>query len=136
MKNLSKISLASLALILSSCAKENQLEKELKEAAVTMNKMTPQTLGEGVRLDSVSVHDHSTLQYNYTLTDDVKEELKPDDIEAYKLAAKEEALKSIKTSPDMKNFRENDVTLKYVYYDKNGKSTTDFSVSPTDYKTK
>ena len=101
-----------------------------------MNKMTPQLLSEGVRLDSVSATQNKTLQYSYTLTDDVKEELKTEEINEYKSAAKEEALKSIRNSPDMKNFRDNNVTLKYVYYDKNGKPTTDFSVSPSEYKEK
>lgn len=136
MKNLLMLTFASTVLILSSCSKEKTIDDELKEAAATMNKMTPQILGEGVRLDSVSAKMNRTLQYNYTLTDDVKEELKPEEISNYKSAAKEEALKSIKTSPDMKNFRENEVTLNYVYYDKNGKPTTDFSVAPSEYKEK
>ncbi|MFC7348132.1 hypothetical protein ACFQO9_15545 [Chryseobacterium zhengzhouense] len=136
MKNLSKISLAAAVLALSSCKKEDVIDKELKEAAANMNKMTPQLLSEGVRLDSVSATQNKTLQYSYTLTDDVKEELKTEEINEYKSAAKEEALKSIRNSPDMKNFRDNNVTLKYVYYDKNGKPTTDFSVSPSEYKEK
>ncbi|MGD1319377.1 hypothetical protein [Chryseobacterium sp. 2R14A] len=136
MKNLSRISLAMVVLTLSSCKKEDIAGKELKEAAANMNKMTPQLLSEGVRLDSVSATENKTLKYCYTLTDDVKEDLKPEEINDYKSAAKEEALKSIKNSPDMKNFRDNNVTLKYVYYDKNGKPTTDFSVSPSEYKEK
>lgn len=136
MKNFLKLSIASAVFLLASCSKEDQIDKELKEAAANMNKMTPQTLGEGVRLDSVSAHEKKTLQYSYTLTDDVKDNLKPEEINEYKIAAKEEALKNMKNSPDMKNFRENDITLKYVYYDKNGKPTADFSVSPADYKTK
>lgn len=136
MKNLSKISLAAAVLALSSCKKEDVIDKELKEAAANMNKMTPQLLSEGVRLDSVSATQNKTLQYSYTLTDDIKEELKTEEINEYKSAAKEEALKSIRNSPDMKNFRDNNVTLKYVYYDKNGKPTTDFSVSPSEYKEK
>ncbi|WP_144283708.1 hypothetical protein [Chryseobacterium echinoideorum] len=134
MKNYLTIPLALTILFLSSCNKENKVESELKEAAASMNKITPQLLNEGVRLDSVSVHNHTTLQYNYTLTNDIKEELTPDEINDYKITAKEEALKSIKKSPDMKNFRDNEVTLKYMYYDKNGKSTTDFSVTPSEYK--
>lgn len=135
MKNLLQLACACSVLLLSSaCSKEKTIDDELKDAALTMNKMTPQILGEGVRLDSVSAKENKTLQYNYTLTDDVKEELMPEEIDSYKSAAKVEALKSMKTSPDMKNFRENNVSLKYVYYDKNGKPTTDFSVTPSEYK--
>ncbi|QQV02896.1 MULTISPECIES: hypothetical protein [Chryseobacterium] len=134
MKNYLSIPLFFTLLLVSSCQKENQVENELKEAAANMNKITPQLLNEGVRLDSVSVHNNTTLQYNYTLTNDSKDDLTPDEINDYKIEAKEEALKSIKSSPDMKNFRDNNVTLRYMYYDKNGKSTTDFSVSPAEYK--
>ncbi|CAD7808532.1 hypothetical protein CHRY9390_01846 [Chryseobacterium aquaeductus] len=136
MKKLMMLSLVSVSLLAVSCKKEDRVEKELKEAAVDMNKMTPQILNEGVRLDSVSVAAGKTLQYNYTLTDDVKEELTPEEINLYQSESKKEALKSMETSPDMKNFRENEVTLKYVYYDKNGKLTADFSVAPSEYKKK
>jgi len=136
MKNLFKISMAMLVLGLTSCKKEDSVDRELKEAAANMNKMTPQNLGEGVRLDSVSAAEGKTLKYSYTLTNDVKDDLLPEEIEDYKAAARDEALKSIKNSPDMKNFRDNNITLKYVYYDKNGKQTTDFSVSPADYNEK
>lgn len=136
MKNFFKFSLASAVLFLSSCSKEDPINKELKEAAVNMNKMTPQTLSEGVRLDSVSANENKTLRYSYTLTEDVKEDLKPEEIDNYKALAKEEAVKNMKNSPDMKNFRDNEITLKYVYYDKSGKPTADFSVSPSDYKEK
>lgn len=134
MKKVLVLSAMSLSFVMISCKKEDAVEKDLKEAAATMNKMTPQVLSEGVRLDSVSVGAGKVLQYNYTLTEDVKEEITAEEINQYQSDAKNEALKNIETSPDMKDFRDHDVTLKYVYYDKNGHATADFSVTPSEYK--
>lgn len=135
MKNLVKLSLASSVLFLASCSKEDQIDKELKEAASTMNKMTPQVLGEGVRLDSVSAG-HLSLKYNYTLTEDVKEDVSSAEIDSFKLMAKNEAMKNLRTSEDMAELKGHKVNFKYSYYDKNGKLTTDFSVTPSDYQAK
>lgn len=98
-----------------------------------MNNMAPQTLSNGIRLDSVSAG-HLSLKYNYTLTEDVKENVTADEIKSFKDMAKDEARKSLQSSSDMEELKNNDVKFNYVYYDKNGKVTTDFSVSPDEYK--
>lgn len=136
MKNIIRLSLACVTLILVSCKKERTIDDELKEVAVNINKTGPQILTDGVRLDSVSAQPGKIFKYNYTLTDDVKESVSTEEIEAFKNTAKEGALKVVKTSPDIKEFRDNDVTMVYVYYDKNGKPTADFKITPSEYKGK
>ncbi|MCJ8153649.1 hypothetical protein MKJ01_07710 [Chryseobacterium sp. SSA4.19] len=134
MKNLLKLSAVCLTLTLFSCNKEKTIEDELKEAAAGMNKLTPQVMNEGMRLDSVSAQPGKIFKYNYTLTDDAKENFTPEEIEAFKKQAKDGALKVVKTSADIKEFRDNDVTMVYSYYDKNGKPTMDFKITPAEYK--
>jgi len=136
MKNTIRLSLMCIAFVLVSCKNEKTIDEELKEAAVNMNKLTPQTLSDGVRLDSVSALPNKVFKYNYTLTEDVKESVTPEEIETFKSQAKEGALKAVKTSVDMEEFRNNDVTLHYSYSDKNGKHTADFTITPAEYKTK
>lgn len=136
MKNAIRLSLLCVAFVLGSCKNEKTVDEELKEAAANMNKLTPQTLSDGVRLDSVSALPNKVFKYNYTLTEDVKESVTPEEIEAFKSQAKEGAIKSVKTSADMDEFRNNDVTLQYSYSDKNGKLTADFTITPAEYKTK
>lgn len=136
MKNVICLSVLSVTLALSSCSKEKTIDDDLKEVAVNINKTTPQNLADGVRLDSVSAQPGKIFKYNYTLTDDVKESVTPEQIEAFKASAKEGALRVVKTSPDIKEFRDNDVTMVYTYYDKNGKPTTDFKITPEEYKGK
>ncbi|SDH52096.1 hypothetical protein SAMN05421846_10128 [Chryseobacterium taeanense] len=136
MKNVICLSVLCVTLALSSCSKEKTIDDDLKEVAANINKTTPQNLADGVRLDSVSAQPGKIFKYNYTLTDDVKESVTPEQIEAFKASAKEGALRVVKTSPDIKEFRDNDVTMVYTYYDKNGKPTTDFKITPEEYKGK
>ncbi len=136
MKNVIRLSLVCIALVLVSCKKERTIDDELKEVAANINKTSPQILAEGIRLDSVSVQPGKIFKYNYTLTDDVKENVSSEEIETFKNTAKEGALKVVMTSPDIKEFRDNDVTMMYVYYDKNGKPTADFKITPSEYKGK
>ncbi|MFY7814120.1 MAG: hypothetical protein ACOVRK_02900 [Chryseobacterium taeanense] len=136
MKNVICLSVLCVTLALSSCSKEKTIDDDLKVVAANINKTTPQNLADGVRLDSVSAQPGKIFKYNYTLTDDVKESVTPEQIEAFKTSAKEGALRVVKTSPDIKEFRDNDVTMVYTYYDKNGKPTTDFKITPEEYKIK
>jgi len=136
MKNVISLSLVCLTLALTSCNKEKTVDDDLKEVAANINKTTPQNLAAGVRLDSVSAQPGKIFRYNYTLTDDEKESVSPEQIETFKKTAKEGALQVIKTSPEIKEFRDNDVTMVYTYYDRNGKATADFKITPEEYKTK
>ncbi|WP_299175984.1 hypothetical protein [uncultured Chryseobacterium sp.] len=134
MRNVMRLSVATVFLFLFSCTKEKTVDQELKEAAAGMNKLTPQMLNDMIRLDSVSTEPDKILKYNYTLMEDERENVSEEDINAFKNEAKQEALNAVKTSADMQQFKEDDVTLKYVYYDKNGKLTADFSITPSEYK--
>ncbi|GAA5099852.1 hypothetical protein GCM10023210_37720 [Chryseobacterium ginsengisoli] len=136
MKNVIRLSLVCITLILASCKKERTIDDDLKEVAASINKTAPQILTDGVRLDSVSAQPGKIFKYNYTLTDDIKENVSPEEIATFKANAKDGALKVIKTSPDIKEFRDNDVTMIYIYYDKNGKQTADFKIVPSEYKGK
>lgn len=136
MRNIIRLSMVATLLFFFSCKKEKTIDMELKEAAASMNKLTPQTLNDMIRLDSVSSEPDKIFKYNYTLLGDVKENVSEEQINDFKKEAKQEAINAIKTSADMQEFRDNDVTLKYIYYDKNGKLTADFSVVPSEYKTK
>jgi len=133
MKNSIKISALSIALLMVSCKNEDPVDKELKDAAMSMNKMTPQLLTDGIRLDSVSAG-HLSLKYHYTLTEDIKENVTAEEIKVFKDEAKLEAEKSLKSSQEMADLKDKKIKFDYIYYDKNGKITTDFSVTPEEYK--
>jgi len=134
MKKVLKLAFIAAVIPLTSCQKEKTIDDELKQAAADMNKLTPQILNDGIRLDSVSTEPDRVFKYNYTLTDDVKENVTPEQLEVFKKEAKDGALEAVKTSEDLREFRDRDVILRYSYYDKNGKLTADFSITPEEYK--
>jgi len=134
MKKVLKLAFMAAVIPLTSCQKEKTIDDELKQAAADMNKLTPQILNDGIRLDSVSTEPDRVFKYNYTLTDDVKENVTPEQLEVFKKEAKDGALEAVKTSEDLREFRDRDVILRYSYYDKNGKLTTDFRITPEEYK--
>lgn len=141
MKNLLKIVVAFGILTLASCKKEEQSytkengdQKELQLAVDNVNKMAPQEIGEGVRLDKAALEDHNRIHYYYTFIDDDVDSLTTEQIEEFKQMLKEESTHAVKVSEDMEGIKTNDVTLKYSYKDKNGKQLLDFEILPEEYK--
>ena len=45
-------------------------------------------------------------------------------------------IENVKNSPDLKFYRDNNITLDYKYYDKNGKFALEISVTPEIYNNK
>lgn len=98
-------------------SEDAKTNKFLKEVADTMNKSCPMTIDESTRLDNVTTLPSRTLQYNYTLVNNVKDELDIDTIKDY---LKTNILNQIKTNPQLKIFRDKKVNLNYSYSDKTG----------------
>lgn len=70
------------------------------------------------------------VQYNYTLINHAKSEL---NLERIKNVEFPNLIKQAKVSPDLKKFRENNVTLSYNYKDKNGNHIIKVEVTPSIY---
>ena len=90
-----------------------------------MNKTMPKMLDAETRLDSTSVN-NETLNYHYTLVNVSKDigknftEIK----ERMKVAAQE----NLDTNAAMKDYRENDISLHYVFTDKEQNTVFDYTV--------
>lgn len=69
------------------------------------------------------------LTYCYTLKNVSKSEINPGEVTA---KIKPKLLLNYRTSPDMKLFRENRVTLRFMFKDKVGETVTLIEVSPDD----
>ena len=78
------------------------------------------------RLDNASVFEN-TLQYNYTLINIAKDDAGLDLDGAKKFITKN-AQDNLDNRPEMKTYRENKISLKYNYKDKNGKNLFDFTI--------
>lgn len=107
------------------------LESELKMAAVELNKLTPMEIDEYVRLDSASSKGKTNFIYYNTLYSYEKSEVKVDTVTKY---VKPGLVENIKNSSELKVYRDNHITMDYIFYDKYGYYVTKISVTPDLYK--
>ncbi|MBN9284567.1 MULTISPECIES: hypothetical protein [unclassified Flavobacterium] len=106
------------------------IDNDLISMSHEVNRKCPVFVDKETRLDNANVLPNKVFQYNYTLVNLVKEQVDVD--EAQKVIAPN-LINSVKTSPDMKKFRDNNVKLIYAYRDKNGKSLFKIFITPEMY---
>ena len=110
---------------------KKDLESELKNASRELNRQTPIQIDEYSRLDSASTKGKTNFIYHYTLFDLEKSEVNLDTVNKY---IKPNLIENIKNTPELKVYRDNNITMDYKYYDKNGVFVTKISVTPELYK--
>ena len=91
-----------------------------------MNKTMPKMVDAETRLDSTSVKD-STLNYHYTLVNLVKDSTEIN-LEEVKSTMKSRAQANIDTNVAMKEYRENNISLHYIFTDKEQNPVFDYTV--------
>lgn len=104
---------------------------EFKDAVTEMNAEMPRKVDEYTRLDSVALIGKSKFMYYYTMKDLNTVAVSTDTVKKY---MKLEIVKTLRVSPDMKPFRENNFTLSHNYFDEQGELLFDIIATPTDYK--
>lgn len=109
----------------------NIFDKQLFEVSKQVNQNLPMMLDAETRIDTTIPMAGKTFQYVYTLVNYSRGEI---DIEAFKEVMRPQIVNSIKTSTDMKTFRENQVTMVYLYRDKDGNEVAKFTILPDEYK--
>lgn len=105
--------------------------KVLETAVNEVNKNCPVMVDEYTRLDSASLVSDHEMQYNYTLINTELEEVNQDTVKKYVMP---EIINNVKTSPDLKAFRDLKTTLIYSYRDKNGLAILKIPVTPEMYE--
>ncbi len=110
---------------------KKDLETELKNAALELNKQTPMQIDEYSRLDSASTKGKTNFIYHYTLFDLEKSEVNLDTVNKY---IRPSIIENVKNSPELKFYRDNEITMDYKYYDRNGVFVTEINVTPELYK--
>lgn len=110
---------------------KKDLESELKNAALELNKQTPIQVDQFSRLDSASTRGKTNFIYYYSLFDLEKSEVNLDTVNKY---IRPNLIENIKNNPELKVYRDNNITMDYKYYDKNGVFITKISVTPELYK--
>jgi hypothetical protein len=100
-------------------------------AASEINKTCPIMVDQYTRLDNVLAMPDNACQYNYTLVNIDKSEVNLDIVKKY---IKPGLINNVKTSPDLKIYRDNKTTMVYNYRDKNGVFILKYSVTPDMYE--
>jgi hypothetical protein len=98
----------------------------LEDMATALNKKCPVMVDNITRLDSASIPNDTTFQYNYTLSISKEDSIYKQ--ESTKQLIKSNAQKNLDSNPDMKYLRDNFVSLKYSYKDRNDKQLFDFTI--------
>jgi len=107
------------------------VDRTLVETANASNKFCPMMIDVDTRLDNVMALPNKLFVYNYTL---VNYENGMIDTIVAKSHLEQNIVTNVATHPDMQDFREMEVTLKYLYKDKNGKYMFSIIVTPEQYK--
>lgn len=104
---------------------------EITELVAKYNKNCPLTIQEGIRLDSVSLIEERTVQYNLTLINVVQETAETNVI---KEEIEKSLLSTAKSNPGLQVFRDNDYTLNYSYSDRKKVFLFAIKILPDQYK--
>mgnify|MGYP000990066765 CR=1 FL=1 len=106
-------------------------DENMMKVASDINKSCPIMIDNVTRLDNAITVPPKVIQYNFTLIEMEKATV---DVLEIKKQLEPNIINFARTNPDMKYFRDNDVTIKYNYKDKNSVYLFDISVSPEQYK--
>lgn len=104
-------------------------EEKLVQTSKDLNARLPLNVDSDTRWDTTVPGPGKCLTYCYTLINVSKSEIDPGKVTA---KIKPKLLLNYRTSPDMKLFRENRVTLRFMFKDKLGETVTLIEVSPDD----
>ena len=104
-------------------------EEKLVQTSKDLNARLPLNVDSDTRWDSTAPGPGKCLTYYYTFVKLSKNEIDPGEIAK---KAKSKLLLNYRTSPDMKLFRDNRVTVRFIFRDKAGETVTTVEASPDD----
>lgn len=111
--------------------KPPSIDKMMMEAASEINKTCPFMVDQYTRFDNAVALPNKSFQYNYTLVDIEKSEVNFDTVKKY---IEPGIINNVKTSPELKIYRDNKTTFIYYYRDKNGVFVFKLNVTPEMYE--
>lgn len=120
-----------LSFFITSYFFNSSVDSKLVAFSSEFNKNCPMIIDQFTRIDNTVVLPNNTIQYNYTLLGINEADV---DYTIFEETIFPRLLELVKTNPQMKVFRENDVTLKYNYADEAGTFITLYTVTPNMYK--
>lgn len=121
----------SFVLIIQCDSNKNALHKKLAKEALNLNESAPVILNNFTRFDSATVTDDNVFQYNYTILNTQN----PDSlIRVVESSLIENIRLKFNTNPQLLFFKENNVSIEYVYNDENRKVIRRIQIDSSNYK--
>ncbi|WP_424962200.1 hypothetical protein [Ekhidna sp.] len=109
---------------------QQSFDKVMMQMASELNKTCPIMVDSETRLENSVTLPDNKFQYNYSLVNYTIEEL---DLEQLRSNIEPGIITNIRTNPDLKFFRENQITMIYSYKDKNEVHLFKIEVTPDLY---
>ena len=106
-------------------------DQAMMQAASELNKSCPMMVDADTQLDNAIALPDNKFQYTYTLVNYAIDEL---DLEQLKANIEPSIVNNVRTNPDLKAYRDNEVTMVYAYKDKNSEHLLKIEVTPELYK--
>lgn len=100
------------------------------ETAKSINEDCPKMIDEHTRLDEVMAMPPNSLVYNYTLVNIDRDDVNMDNVVPSLEAV---LLKTVKESNEFEVFRQNNSTITYRYFDKEGMFMVKIDITPEKY---
>jgi hypothetical protein len=122
---------------------QNQTDKQLSDKKIfqmlmkiarEINKTMPIVVESGLRCENVNALPGRKFQYNFTLTNLIKEEVDTSQIKNFIVKSKPILTNAIRTDPTMELFRQQKVILIYTYRDKYSNYLYNITIKPEDYQ--
>ena len=132
LKTISSALVIVVLLLFVQCTSKNEkLHHQLTEMAASLNKLTPVVIDPHTRFDSVAVTKDVVFQYYYTIVDiDNPKEL----LRAQKNGIIENMENAFATDKTLRVFKENKVTIEYIYRDTTKRVVDIITITPDLYK--
>ena len=108
-------------------------DKAMMQAASELNESCPIMVDRETRLDNAVAMPGKVFQYHYTLVNMLLADI---DVATLTSNLTPQLINNVKTNPDLKAYRDNEVTMSYTYKDANGEFVAKISVTPQDYEPK
>ena len=131
-KSLLILSIVIFSILITQCESDRKaINKKLTEMANNLNQSAPVMLDDFTRFDNAAVTSDNVFQYNYTVLNTQNPDSLIKEVER-------SLIKNIKfefnTNPQLLFFKENNVSIDYVYNDENNQVIRRIQIDSSNYK--
>jgi|LFRM01.2.fsa_nt_gb hypothetical protein len=131
-KSLYIISIVLSSFLITQCASDKRaINKKLAEMALNLNESAPVMLNDFTRFDNAAVTDDNVFQYNYTVLNTQNPDSLIKEVESSLI---ENIKQEFNTNPQLLFFKENNVSIEYVYNDENRQVIRRIQIDSSNYK--